>query len=183
MVITRQQAETILAVDVEKFANTVRPMIKVTLTDNQFSALVSFAYNVGPAAFARSSVLKAVNARRFDLVSARLALWVKAGGRTLKGLVRRRAAEGQLFARSLLHEPRQQKQKHNVEPASGKPMSKSTTSLAALISGFVGTVSLLAGRMNESFSTFAVAALLAIIITATIWIIRERWKKSVGEGV
>jgi lysozyme len=63
----------------------------------QFSALVSFAYNVGLDGFRKSSVLKAVNAGDDDAVPRRLGLWVKASGQTLPGLVRRRAAEAALF--------------------------------------------------------------------------------------
>ena len=69
------------------------------ISQPQFSALVSFAFNVGASAFLRSSVLKAVNAGRFDEVPALLGRWVRADGRVLDGLVRRRAAEGELFAR------------------------------------------------------------------------------------
>lgn len=94
----REEADAILARDVEKFAGGVREAVTVPLNDAQFSALVSFAYNVGLGALRGSSVLKAVNAQDFEAVPSRLALWVKAGGRTLPGLVRRRAAEGALFS-------------------------------------------------------------------------------------
>ena len=97
MRITEDEAEEILKRDVEKFANKIKPLIKVELNDNQFSALVSFAYNVGPGAFKRSSVLRAVNNRDFENVPRYLLRWVKAGGRVLRGLVRRRKAEGKLF--------------------------------------------------------------------------------------
>lgn len=97
MKITKEEAREILARDVEKFAVGVREIIKVPLTDNQFSAIVSFSYNVGLGALRSSSVLKAINSRNFSEVPRRLMLWVKAGGRTLPGLVTRRAAEGKLF--------------------------------------------------------------------------------------
>ena len=96
--ITREEANAILARDVEKFAAGVRDAVTVPLNDTQFSALVSFAYNVGLGALRTSSVLKAVNAGDFAEVPRRLNLWVKAGGRTLPGLVKRRAAEGAFFA-------------------------------------------------------------------------------------
>ena len=99
--ITREEANAILARDVEKFAGGVREAVKVPLNDAQFSALVSFAYNVGLGALRGSSVLKAVNARDFAEVPRCLNLWVKARGRTLPGLVKRRAVEGALFARDV----------------------------------------------------------------------------------
>jgi lysozyme len=96
--ITEAEGNAILARDVERFAAGVRAAVQVPLSDAQFAALVSFAFNVGLGAFRNSSVLKAVNAGDFAAVPERLALWVKAGGRTLPGLVKRRAAEGALFA-------------------------------------------------------------------------------------
>jgi lysozyme len=98
MTITRAEAITILARDLGVFERGVAAVVKVALTDAQFSALVSFAFNVGLGNLRKSGVLKAVNAKRFDDVPQRLAQWNKAAGRVLAGLVKRRAAEGQLFA-------------------------------------------------------------------------------------
>ncbi len=97
-VVTAAQAEEILATDVEKFATGLRPLLHRELSAPQFSALVSFAYNVGLANVAKSSVLTAVNAGDFEVVPRRLSLWVKAGSQTLPGLVKRRAAEAAMFA-------------------------------------------------------------------------------------
>ena len=97
MRISKMRAVDILRSDVEKFAAGVHALLKRELNDNQFGALVSFSYNVGLGAFGRSSVLRMVNAGRFNDVPARLMLWTKAGGRRLRGLARRRRAEGKLF--------------------------------------------------------------------------------------
>ena len=97
LVITRAEAQKILARDVEMFAAGVAKALRVSVTDTEFSALVSFAYNVGLAGFERSSVLKAVNDGDREAVPRRLQLWVKAGGQVLPGLVKRRAAEAALF--------------------------------------------------------------------------------------
>ncbi len=67
------------------------------LTSNQFGALVSFAYNVGIGNLKRSSVLRAVREGRHEDVPRLLLQWTKAGGRRLRGLVRRRRAEGRLW--------------------------------------------------------------------------------------
>lgn len=98
--ISREQGAEILARDVAVFADGVAAAVQTKVNDAQFSALVSFAYNVGLGNFRKSSVLRAVNAGDFAAVPRRLNLWVKAGGRTLPGLVKRRAAEGVLFAGS-----------------------------------------------------------------------------------
>jgi len=97
MVLGEDEANRILAADVQRFADEVGPLLAREVSAAQFSALVSFAYNVGVAAFRSSSVLKAVNDGRFAEVPARLKLWVKGGGRVLPGLERRRAAEAEMF--------------------------------------------------------------------------------------
>lgn len=97
MKISEAEARRILAADAARFADEVRAALTRELSDAQFSALVSFAFNVGAGALRSSSVLAAVNAGRFADVPGRLRLWVKAGGRVLPGLVRRREAEASLF--------------------------------------------------------------------------------------
>jgi lysozyme len=107
MTISEAEAQRILAADVQRFAHDVRSALSREISPAQFSALVSFAYNVGSGAFRGSSVLKAVNDGRFSEVPRLLKLWVKADGRVLDGLVRRRMAEGELFSRGAqAHQPR-----------------------------------------------------------------------------
>lgn len=97
MTIAREQAGVYLARTAEKFADQIRPAMIRTPTPAQFGAMVSLAYNIGPTAFRRSSVLRLFNAG--DMVGSADAfrLWNKAGGRVLNGLVRRREAERALF--------------------------------------------------------------------------------------
>ncbi|MCA3555315.1 lysozyme [Aestuariivirga sp.] len=97
MQLGEEEADRILKDDVRRFADEVGALLAREVSGAQFSALVSFAYNVGIPAFRSSSVLRAVNAGRFHDVPARLRLWVKGGGRVLPGLERRRAAEAELF--------------------------------------------------------------------------------------
>lgn len=100
MTMSEAEARRVLAADVERFATGVRAALTREVSPEQFSALVSFAFNVGIGAFRSSSVLRAVNEGDFDAVPGRLGLWVKAKGKTLPGLVRRRAAEAEMFAAS-----------------------------------------------------------------------------------
>lgn len=181
MKLSRQEAENLLAKDVEKFARKIRPMIKMPLNSNQFSALVSFAYNVGPSAFARSSVLRAINNTRFDQVPQKLSLWVKAGGSTLKELVRRRAAEAELFMSDQTADARVPDR--SPEPVPGKPAHKSITNLAAILSAIAGLVSAISAAVRETSSLYVFVVLGLLIIASCLWIIRERWKKSTTEGV
>lgn len=101
MTIGEADAGAILQRDVDAFAREVEASLRVRLSGNQFAALVSFSYNVGIGNFKKSSVLAAINAGDFAAVPRRLRLWVKAGGRRLPGLVKRRAAESELFAKEI----------------------------------------------------------------------------------
>jgi lysozyme len=96
--ITEEQATELLASMLVSFEKYVDSYCVDTITQNQFDALVSFAYNLGPANLKASTLLKKVNANPED-ESIRLEFmkWVKAGGKTLKGLVRRREAEADLY--------------------------------------------------------------------------------------
>jgi hypothetical protein len=69
------------------------------LSQTQFDALTSFAYNVGSGSFARSTLLHKLNTGDYGSVPSELMRWVKVGGGTLPGLVTRRRAEGDLFAK------------------------------------------------------------------------------------
>lgn len=96
--ITRIEAERLLKITVESFAEQVSRLIKVPVTSNQFSALVSLAYNIGVGAFARSTLLSMLNNRKDKQeIAIQFLRWDKARGRTLYGLTRRREREMQLF--------------------------------------------------------------------------------------
>jgi lysozyme len=177
LVISRDEAAAILVRDVAKFADGVRREVKTPLNDAQFSALVSFAYNVGLGAFKKSSVLAAINANDFEAVPRRLNLWVKAGGHVLPGLVKRRAAEGALFLSAKPVSPVDVP--HPVEPIRGKPMGKSKTAWSA---GLAALVAVAQGFLLAGAKLAAGIAALAIVALAVV-IIRERYLKSREEGL
>lgn len=83
------------------FVNTVNTSVTVPLSQNQFDALVSFAFNVGATAFQGSTLLSVLNQGNYDDVPSQMLRWNRAGGRVLRGLTRRRTAEGELFCRYL----------------------------------------------------------------------------------
>ena len=97
MVITQAQAETYLHLALDKFAAIIRPLITWPVNANQFGACMSLAYNIGPGAFGHSSVLRLLNLGNLTGAQAAFALWNKADGKVLSGLVARRAAEAALF--------------------------------------------------------------------------------------
>jgi lysozyme len=94
-----QDAEDLLFVTVEEFENNVSALFyNVTLTQNQFNALVSFAFNLGVGALAKSTLLKKAKLNPNDkTIALEFAKWVNAGGKKLPGLIRRRKAESDLY--------------------------------------------------------------------------------------
>lgn len=99
LTITPAQAEAALQYDLNETAAAVESALKVDLADNQFGALVSFAFNVGIKAFRKSTLLKKLNKGDFDAVPGELARWNKNDGKVMDGLVNRRAAEAGLWAK------------------------------------------------------------------------------------
>jgi len=95
--VTLAEAEDLLKQDVKNFSGAVEAWVHVPLSQSQFDALVSFAYNVGTGAFSQSTMLRLLNAGNFAEAANQFPLWVHAGGEVLPGLVRRREAERQLF--------------------------------------------------------------------------------------
>jgi lysozyme len=96
--ITITEAESILLHDIKRFEKEVLNAVKIEITDNQISALVSFVYNIGASAFRKSTLLRKVNANPTDLtIHNEFMRWTRAGGKVLPGLVKRRAEESKLY--------------------------------------------------------------------------------------
>jgi lysozyme len=100
--ITPERAEELLDYDLELFANTVEALVDVPINENQFAALVAFAFNVGAGALRTSTLLTKLNSGDPEGARAQFAKWDRAhvDGKvvSLPGLTRRRAAEAKLFA-------------------------------------------------------------------------------------
>lgn len=95
--ISYEAATALLIKDVQSAERAVLRLIRVPLTDGQFDALVSFTFNLGSGALQRSTLRRKVNREEHTQVPTQLMRWVWAGGRKLRGLVRRREAEIQLY--------------------------------------------------------------------------------------
>tara|TARA_B100000378_G_scaffold140014_1_gene113228 strand:- start:409 stop:861 length:453 start_codon:yes stop_codon:yes gene_type:complete len=95
--IDEAQAEELLRQDAVIAERAVLRLIRVPLTDGQFDALVSFTYNLGGGALQRSTLRRKINREEHAEVPEQFMRWVWAGGRKLKGLVRRREAESELY--------------------------------------------------------------------------------------
>lgn len=97
--ITAKKAEELLVHDLQETEKAVDDLVTVDLTDNQFGALVSFAFNIGVDAFAKSTLLKKLNKGDYASVPFELGRWVMNDGKKMDGLVNRRAAEAGLWAK------------------------------------------------------------------------------------
>ena len=186
MEISKYDGEVILKRDLQDFCSAVAKAVTVPLNDNQFSALVSFCYNVGVGAFRRSTLLKRVNAGNFEDVPRQLARWNKSKGKVLKGLQRRRAAEADLFLKGVVLET---VPTGTVEIDRGKPLLKSTTNWAA--AGGVATVlasvseeaKTVVGNLSEIFGLSPGWVFIGAGLLFGLWIMRERAKKSSDYGL
>lgn len=94
---TIAEGRMILDRDLAQYAAHVRKSVHVPLTDNQFGALTSLCYNVGPSNFMSSTLVKKLNAGDYEGAADQFKRWNRAGGKVLRGLTRRRAAEAALF--------------------------------------------------------------------------------------
>lgn len=91
--ITKREADIQLHRDLVQTHVLIRKNVVPRLSENQINALCSFAYNVGPTKFRKSSVLKEVNKGNFAEAAKWLRKWNKANGKVLNGLTRRRNVE------------------------------------------------------------------------------------------
>jgi lysozyme len=78
-----------------EFSKRVAACITVPVSQNEFDAYVSFAYNVGTGGFCSSTLVKKLNANDYDGACSELLKWVYAGGKPVQGLVNRRQKEYQ----------------------------------------------------------------------------------------
>lgn len=96
--ITQEKADQLFEIIGDAFAEKVHKVVTASVSENQFGALVSFAYNCGIANLQKSTLLKKVNANPNDpTIRAEFLKWNRASGKVLAGLTRRREAEANLY--------------------------------------------------------------------------------------
>ena len=96
--ISEERAESLFKKVVNHYELAVDSIVRNDITQNQFDALVSFAYNVGVTNFKNSTLIKKVNANPNDPdITKQFMRWIRAGGKVIKGLINRRRVEAQLY--------------------------------------------------------------------------------------
>jgi hypothetical protein len=169
----------------EQYEEGVRKYVKVDLTQGQFDALVDFAYNAGVGALAKSTLLKRVNAEKFDEVPAEFMKWTKGGGKELPGLVRRRRAEVKLW-RGLETEKPVCNDEARAEPdlpVPKKSIMQSKEANGAVIAGGAGAIAVVqevmpiikeGGNILSAMSGTALVCLVIMVAAGAIWYFRKQ---------
>ena len=185
MLISKENAEEILQRDMVQYEDGVRNLVKVGLTQGQFDALVDFAYNAGVGALQKSTLLKKVNAEKFDEVPAEFMKWTKGGGKELPGLVRRRRAEVKLW-RGLDTEkpiPVDEARTDPDQPKASKSIVQSKEANAAVVAGGLGTVAVVrevmpmvkeGGDLLGSLSPTILILFVIIAAAGAVWYFRKQ---------
>ena len=190
MKITQEEANSIFAADVGKFSEGVAGLIKVAVTQKQFDALVSFAYNVGIPQFSTSTLLKKLNSGDYEAVPPQLMRWTKDNGKEISGLVRRRRAEAALW-RDIDENAQTPKEEQGAKPTPPEPsktMVQSREGNAAVAIGSASTIALatqvvplvkegsnILPVMGQVFGQpFMIALAIAVIASAAIWYWRRQ---------
>lgn len=169
--ITQQQAENRLLDDLKPFERRVETLVKVPLTDNQFSALVSFDFNTG--SLHSSTLLKKLNAGDYEAVPRELMKWVKITDpktgkkRTLNGLVNRRSAEVGLWVQGAHVETSNK----DVVPYDKPVLTKEALAVAAGAVPALGT----AAASGDGPVQYVIAGIIAVSFAlAAFWYWNKR---------
>ncbi|MCW1968869.1 MAG: lysozyme [Anaerolineae bacterium] len=97
LTITQKEAEQLLINDLTRFNNGVNALVTVKINQNQFDALVSFAYQLGLGSLQQSTLIRLLNAGNFQAAADQFPRWDRAGGKEVAGLLAQRNAERELF--------------------------------------------------------------------------------------
>lgn len=190
--ITEAQAMDLLRQDVAKFERYVTDALDgYPASSNEFSAMVSLCFNIGPGNFRKSSVLRHHKQGNKVAAANSFKLWNKAAGKVLNGLVRRRAAEAALYMKpSIVGKAVETR----TEPDAPKPAAASPTIIGSATVAVAGVGQQLADNMGAIQSAHATVAqtggfewvtraLGALIVAAALFVLIRHWlKKRKGEG-
>lgn len=186
MVISPQEADRILAMDMVAVDVELEMLVKTKLTQNQWDAIASWAFNCGTTALAKSTLLKRINAGQFDKVPAEFMKWTKANGKELPGLVRRRRAEAKMWRGVDESVPLDHNEARATpeKPSPPKSMLLSKEGNAAIVSGAAAAAgaSEVAKQVSDTATTFGelvknpvfIALLVVAVLAGAIWYWRKK---------
>ncbi len=102
--IKQEDADKLLTEEMSEYESYINDMVEADLKQNEFDALVSWVYNLGPSNLSSSTLLQRLNNKDWDDIPNQIKRWNKAGGVVKQGLIRRREAEALLFEGKEWHE-------------------------------------------------------------------------------
>lgn len=179
-VITEAQAEAFLLEDLKAVYDVIDKYVKTELNENQFSALTSFIENIGETLFAKSSVLKYINAGKLDSVPGRMALYRLNDGKVMAGLVRRRTAEGALWMETVNVHAAPPDQGSNVPAKPDAPKKPfdwgATGAFITLLAGISDQAKKLIGNVTSAVGIEPWILLLIIGAGFLGWTFYSKWK-------
>lgn len=179
-VTTAAQAEKWLLEDLGATYAIIDKYVKVGLNENQYSALVSFVFNIGEALFAKSSVLKNINAGKLDTVPGRMALYRLNDGKVMKGLVRRRAAEGVLWMETVNVHSAPVDQGSNTPAKPDNPKKPfdwgATGAFITLLAGISDQAKKLIGNVTSAIGIEPWLLLVIVGVGFAGWTFYSKWK-------
>lgn len=144
--ITADEAEALLRDQLEDYADSVRTLVQVPLSQAQFDALVSWTYNLGAGALRDSTMLKKLNAGDYAGAADEMLRWVHAGGRPVAGLRNRREAERQMFLTGVAPD---EKPAPSQPTTASKPMAPVVAALLPSIVSMIPELAKLFGSGSE----------------------------------
>lgn len=185
--ITPNKAHSLLVDELESFAEDVLFSCTSKPNDNELAAMTSLAYNVGINGFRKSTVLKCHNKGDKDAAARAFAMWNKAGGKVVKGLSRRRAAEAALYLTPVDGEL-EMPQRVDVE----KPMTSSiqinagTAAAATSAMGVLAQIAQSFKDIQEGFGVYlpyiAVGAACVAAIAGCVVVVERLRQRNRGEA-
>jgi len=163
----------------KRFGDRILPMMKRKPTDNQFGAMLSLAYNIGIAAFRRSTCLRRFNAGDIEGAATALTWFHKVNGRVSQGLANRRAAERDLFLKDTTVTVTAS------QPDPERRPYKSRTNLAAIATGasFAASTSQDVKTAISGWGVDPVWLLGSVVVVGVAWVIYDRVSKMKRFGV
>lgn len=181
MKITRSKAQELFRKDIEWAENAVNRLVKVGLTQNQFDALVSLTFNIGETAFARSTLLRKLNTGDYQGAAEEFPRWVKQKGKTLRGLVRRRAEEMEVFLSDEVEEDIPSPEVEAEGPTPMKPLMTSKEVWGGITALLTGAGSFMAGLTPGAQETLSVALSVALVGFGVYFIANRLWARRKAE--
>ena len=183
MKITEKVAQQYFENDTEWAVSAVNNLVKVPLSQNQFDALVSFVFNIGTPSFKKSTLLRKLNAGNYEVAAAEFPRWNKQKGKVLKGLVRRRAHEMELFMSPMAssEEPKPVTDTKVEGPKPQKSLARSNQLVGGVLAALTGGMGFFGGDVLEKYNNFSTGLFVALGVVGVILVIMRVRDRRAGD--